>query len=143
MKFLHTMLRVKDLDRALDFFVTKLGLIEIKRNDYPAGKFSLVFLATAKGEPEIELTHNWGTEQVSEPEYTHGRNFGHLAFQVDNIYETCEQLMSKGVVIHRPPRDGYMAFIKSPDNQSVELLQKGDPLPPKSPWKEMENTGTW
>lgn len=143
MKFLHTMLRVKDLDRALDFFVNKLGLIEIKRNDYPAGKFSLVFLATAKGEAEIELTHNWGTEVVSEPEYTYGRNFGHLAFQVDNIYETCERLMSKGVVIHRPPRDGYMAFIKSPDNQSVELLQKGDPLPPKSPWKEMENSGTW
>lgn len=139
MKFLHTMLRVKDLDRALDFFVNKLGLIETKRNEYPAGKFTLIFLATAPGEPEIELTYNW--EQPDE--YTTGRNFGHLAFQVENIYETCERLMKQGVVINRPPRDGYMAFIKSPDNQSVELLQKGSPLPPQSPWKEMENTGTW
>jgi len=139
MKFLHTMLRVKDLDRALDFFVNKLGLIETRRNEYPAGKFTLVFLATAKGEPEIELTYNWGQED----EYTYGRNFGHLAFQVENIYETCERLMKAGVVINRPPRDGYMAFVKSPDNQSVELLQKGEALAPQSPWKEMENTGQW
>lgn len=143
MKFLHTMLRVKDLDRALDFFVKKLGLIEIKRNDYPAGKFSLIFLATAIGEPEIELTHNWETELNDIPEYTHGRNFGHLAFEVDDIYQTCARLMESGVTIHRPPRDGYMAFIKSPDNQSIELLQKGSPLPPKAPWSEMENSGTW
>ncbi len=139
MKFLHTMLRVKDLDRALDFFVNKLGLIETRRNEYPAGKFTLVFLATAKGEPEIELTYNWGQED----EYTYGRNFGHLAFQVENIYETCERLMKAGVVINRPPRDGYMAFVKSPDNQSIELLQKGEALAPQSPWKEMENTGQW
>lgn len=143
MKFLHTMLRVKDLDRALNFFVNQLGLKEIKRNDYPAGKFTLVFLATAPGEAEIELTHNWGSEESSEPEYTFGRNFGHLAFQVDNIYASCEQLMKAGVVIHRPPRDGYMAFIKSPDNQSVELLQKGSPLEPSEPWINMPNIGTW
>lgn len=139
MKFLHTMLRVKDLDLALDFFINKLGLVETKRADYPNGKFTLVFLATAKGEAEIELTHNWENEES----YTSGRNFGHLAFLVDDIYETCDRLMKADVVINRPPRDGYMAFIKSPDNQSIELLQKGDPLPAKSPWKEMENTGTW
>lgn len=139
MKFLHTMLRVKNLDSALDFFVNKLGLVEIKRNDYPAGKFTLVFLATAQGEPEIELTHNWGVEE----DYTYGRNFGHLAFEVDDIYETCEHLMKVGVIINRPPRDGHMAFVKSPDNQSVELLQKGKALAPKAPWNEMENVGTW
>lgn len=139
MKFLHTMLRVKDLDRALDFFVNKLGLVEIKRNEYPAGKFTLVFLATAPGEPEVELTYNWETED----EYTFGRNFGHLAFQVDDIYQTCERLMKSGVTINRPPRDGYMAFIKSPDNQSVELLQKGEPLASAAPWNEMENVGSW
>lgn len=139
MKFLHTMLRVKNLDRALDFFVNKLGLVEIKRNDYPAGKFTLVFLATAQGEPEIELTHNWGVEE----DYTYGRNFGHLAFEVDDIYETCERLMKAGVIINRPPRDGYMAFVKSPDNQSVELLQKGKALAPQAPWNEMENVGSW
>lgn len=139
MKFLHTMLRVKNLDRALDFFVNKLGLVEIKRNDYPAGKFTLVFLATAQGEPEIELTHNWGVEE----DYTSGRNFGHLAFEVDDIYGTCERLMKAGVTINRPPRDGYMAFVKSPDNQSVELLQKGKALAPQAPWNEMENVGSW
>lgn len=139
MKFLHTMLRVKDLDRALDFFVTKLGLIETRRQENEMGKFTLVFLATAPGEPEVELTYNWGSEE----EYTFGRNFGHLAFQVENIYETCERLQSAGVTILRPPRDGYMAFIKSPDNQSVELLQKGSPLAPQAPWKDMTNTGSW
>lgn len=139
MKFLHTMLRVKNLDRALDFFVNKLGLVEIKRNDYPAGKFTLVFLATAQGEPEIELTYNWGVEE----DYTFGRNFGHLAFEVDDIYETCERLMKAGVTINRPPRDGHMAFVKSPDNQSVELLQKGKALAPQAPWSEMENVGSW
>lgn len=139
MKFLHTMLRVKDLDRALDFFVTKLGLIETHRQENEMGKFTLVFLATAPGEPEVELTYNWGSEE----EYTFGRNFGHLAFQVENIYETCERLQSAGVTILRPPRDGYMAFIKSPDNQSVELLQKGSPLAPQAPWKDMTNTGSW
>lgn len=139
MKFLHTMLRVKNLDRALDFFVNKLGLVEIKRNDYPAGKFTLVFLATAQGEPEIELTYNWGVEE----DYTFGRNFGHLAFEVDDIYQTCERLMKAGVIINRPPRDGHMAFVKSPDNQSVELLQKGKALAPQAPWNEMENVGSW
>lgn len=143
MKFLHTMLRVKDLDRALDFFVGKLGLIEMRRQDVPAGKFTLVFLATGPGEPEIELTYNWGTEKEEVLAYTVGRNFGHLAFSVDNIYETCERLMKSGVIINRPPRDGHMAFIKSPDNQSIELLQKGSALSPMSPWNEMENSGTW
>lgn len=139
MRFLHTMLRVKDLDRSLDFFINKLGLVEIRRKENQAGKFTLVFLATAPGEPEIELTYNWGEDQ----EYSYGRNFGHLAFEVDNIYATCERLMKAGMIINRPPRDGYMAFIKSPDNQSIELLQKGSPLPEQSPWVEMANTGTW
>lgn len=139
MKFLHTMLRVKDLDRALDFFVNKLGLVETRRIEYPAGKFTLVFLATAPGGPEIELTYNW----ENEGDYTVGRFFGHLAFEVDNIYEKCESLMKAGVTLHRPPRDGHMAFIKSPDNQSIELLQKGAPLAPKAPWAEMQNIGTW
>ncbi|MDD4974559.1 MAG: VOC family protein [Bacteriovorax sp.] len=139
MKFLHTMLRVKELERALDFFVNKLGLIETHRQDHPAGKFTLVFLATETGAPEVELTYNWDTHE----EYTYGRNFGHLAFGVDNIYETCERLMKAGVTINRPPRDGHMAFVKSPDNQSIELLQIGSPLDPQSPWNEMENIGTW
>lgn len=133
------MLRVKNLDAALNFFINQLGLVEIKRNDYPSGKFTLVFLATAPGEPEIELTYNWGTET----DYTFGRNFGHLAFLVDDIYETCQRLQSAGVIINRPPRDGHMAFVKSPDNHSIELLQKGEPKKPMSPWKEMENIGTW
>ncbi|MBC7537370.1 MAG: VOC family protein [Bacteriovorax sp.] len=139
MKFLHTMLRVKDLERSLDFFVNKLGLIETLRNDHHAGKFTLVYLATAPGAPEIELTYNWDTQE----EYTYGRNFGHLAFEVDNIYDTCERLMKAGVTINRPPRDGHMAFIKSPDNQSIELLQKGSSLQPATPWNEMENIGSW
>jgi len=139
MKYLHTMLRVKDLDRALDFFINKLGLVETRRKENQAGKFTLVFLSTAPGEPEIELTHNWGEEQ----EYSFGRNFGHLAFEVDDIYDTCSKLMNSGIVINRPPRDGYMAFVKSPDNQSIELLQKGSPLPARSPWNEMENKGSW
>jgi lactoylglutathione lyase len=133
------MLRVRDLNRALHFFINQLGLIEIKRNEYPAGKFTLIFLATAPGEPEVELTYNWGMEE----DYSVGRNFGHLAFAVEDIYATCEKLMKSGVVINRPPRDGYMAFIKSPDNHSIELLQKGAPLDIKSPWKEMENIGSW
>ncbi len=139
MKFLHTMFRIKDLDRALDFFVNKLGLIETRRSEHPKGKFTLVFLATKKDEPEIELTYNWDQEE----EYTSGRNFGHIAFAVENIYEICERLMKAGVTINRPPRDGRMAFIKSPDNQSIELLQAGDSLTPCSPWTEMENIGTW
>ena len=139
MKFLHTMIRVKDLDRALDFFVNKLGLLETRRKDYPAGKFTLVFLAAELGAPEVELTYNWETPD----EYTHGRNFGHLAFEVENIYETCERLMKAGVTINRPPRDGHMAFIKSPDNQSIELIQKGAPLASNEKWSEMQNSGTW
>ena len=139
MKFLHTMFRVKSLDRALDFFVNKLGLIETRRKEVPEGKFTLVFLATAMGEPEIELTFNWGMEE----EYTSGRNFGHIALEVENIYETCTKLANLGVIINRPPRDGHMAFIKSPDNQSIELLQKGERLKPQSPWTEMQNIGNW
>ncbi len=139
MKFLHTMIRVKDLDRSLDFFVNKLGLVETRRYENESGKFTLVFLATAKGEPEIELTYNW--DQVEE--YTFGRNFGHIAFLVDNIYDTCDRLMKNGVQILRPPRDGHMAFIKSPDNQSIELLQAKESLPPQSPWTDMPNQGTW
>jgi lactoylglutathione lyase len=133
------MLRVKNLDRALDFFVNKLGLIETRRNEYPAGKFTLVFLATAPDAPEIELTYNWGMEE----EYSFGRNFGHVAFAVENIYKTCDRLLNAGVIINRPPRDGRMAFIKSPDNHSIELLQMGEALTPQSPWIEMENIGTW
>ncbi len=139
MKFLHTMLRVKDLDRALDFYVGKLGLKQIRRSDNEAGKFSLIFLATEEGAPEIELTYNWGQEE----EYSVGRNFGHLAFAVDDIYQKCEELEAMGVTINRPPRDGYMAFIRSPDNHSVELLQKGQALPPHPKWSKRENIGTW
>lgn len=133
------MLRVKDLDRALDFYVGKLGLKEIRRKEVPQGKFTLVFLATAPGEPEIELTYNWDQKE----EYSEGRNFGHLAFLVDDIYATCDNLQKSGVTINRPPRDGYMAFIRSPDGQSVELLQKGEALPPQAPWNDMQNTGAW
>ncbi len=137
MKFLHTMFRVKDIDRALAFWQL-LGLKETRRFDNPQGKFTLVFVATAKGEPEIELTYNW--DQADE--YTHGRNFGHVAFRVENIYETCQHLMDAGITINRPPRDGHMAFVRSPDNQSVEILQEGT-LPPQEPWASMPNTGTW
>jgi lactoylglutathione lyase len=133
------MIRVKDLDRALDFFVNKLGLIETRRHEVPQGKFTLVFLATEDGAPEVELTYNWEQEE----EYTFGRNFGHLAYAVDNINQKCADLMEKGVEILRPPRDGRMAFIKSPDNISVELLQKGEALPPSEPWISMENKGSW
>ncbi len=139
MKFLHTMIRVRDLEAALDFFIGKLGLVETRRHDVPAGKFTLVFLATAKGEPEIELTYNWDQEEA----YSVGRNFGHLAFAVDNIYDTCSQLKEKGVAILRPPRDGRMAFVRSPDQISIELLQKGEALAPQEPWTSMENQGEW
>jgi len=139
MKFLHTMIRLKDVDAALDFFVDKLGLIETRRKDVPQGKFTLIFLATAEGEPEIELTHNWEQEEP----YSVGRNFGHLAFQVDDIYALCEKLQSEGVTILRPPRDGRMAFVRSPDQISVELLQKGEALPPREPWASMASQGEW
>jgi lactoylglutathione lyase len=139
MKFLHTMIRVNDLEQSLDFYINKLGLVEIRRHDVPEGKFTLIFLATAKGEAEIELTHNWG----SEVEYTTGRNFGHLAFEVDDIYQTCQQLQASDVIINRPPRCGKMAFIKSPDNVSIELLQKGAALAAQEPWLSMDNIGSW
>ncbi len=138
MKYLHTMIRVLDLDKTIKFFEL-LGLKEINRIDVPEGKFSLIFLATAPDEPAIELTHNWDqTEQ-----YTIGRNFGHLAFEVDNIYEACQKLIDGGVSILRPPRDGRMAFVRSPDDISVELLQAGTSLEPVEPWLSMANQGEW
>ncbi|MEM7156983.1 MAG: VOC family protein [Myxococcota bacterium] len=138
MKYLHTMIRVRDLDATLAFFGV-LGLKEVRRKDVPKGKFTLVFLATAEGEPEVELTHNWDQTEA----YTGGRNFGHLAYAVDDIYEACERLQQAGVTINRPPRDGRMAFVRSPDAISVELLQAGEALPPKEPWLSMPNTGEW
>ena len=146
MRYLHTMVRVKDLDAALDFYVTKLGLVEVKRVDNEKGRFTLSFLAApndverAKEEnaPLIELTYNWDTE-----DYDGGRNFGHLAYRVDNIYQTCQRLAAGGVTINRPPRDGHMAFVRSPDGISIELLQEGDRLAPQEPWASMENTGSW
>jgi len=138
MKYLHTMLRVLDLDRALAFF-GQLGLQEVRRKEVPAGRFTLVFLATARGEPEVELTHNWDQTDA----YGGGRNFGHLAYEVDDIYALCERLQNAGITILRPPRDGHMAFVRSPDDISIELLQRGAPLPPKEPWASMPNTGTW
>jgi len=139
MDFLHTMIRVRDLDAALTFFCQHLGLQELRRTEVPQGRFTLVFLATGPGAPEVELTYNW---DQSEP-YTVGRNFGHLAYRVDDIYATCQRLMDAGVVINRPPRDGHMAFVRSPDLVSVELLQKGDPLPKQEPWASMPNVGEW
>ncbi len=139
MKYLHTMVRVTDLDASLDFFCNKLGLQEVRRADVEAGRFTLVFLGAAENpESQVELTHNWDPE-----EYGEGRNFGHLAYEVDDIYATCQRLMDGGVTINRPPRDGWMAFVRSPDNVSVELLQKGDPLEPREPWASMPNTGHW
>ena len=146
MEFLHTIVRISDLDESLDFYCNKLGLIEFSRKDNEKGRFTLIFLcapddknlAEESKKPLIELTYNWDKE-----EYTGGRNFGHLAFKVDNIYETCQKLQDNGVVINRPPRDGYMAFINSPDGISIELLQKGDKLEPQEPWSSMENTGSW
>jgi lactoylglutathione lyase len=137
MQFLHTMFRVKDLDRALHFW-RLIGLQELRRKEFSEGRFTLVFMAAYAGAPEIELTYNWDHTE----EYAHGRNFGHVAFRVNNIYETCQRLMDAGVIINRPPRDGHMAFVRSPDNQSVELLQDGQ-LPPQEPWLSMPNTGSW
>ena len=139
MKYLHTMLRVGNLDAAVDFFVNKLGLKETRRFENQGGRFTLVFLSAPESpEAEIELTYNW-----DEHEYTGGRNFGHLAFAVDDIHATCERLMKAGVTINRPPRDGRMAFVRSPDQISIEFLQKGKALEPKEPWVSMPNTGTW
>jgi lactoylglutathione lyase len=139
MKYLHTMVRVHDLDAALSFFCDGLGLQEVRRRDHEGGRFTLVFLATGPGEPTIELTHNW---DQAEP-YTQGRNFGHLAYAVEDIYALCAHLQGLGVTIARPPRDGRMAFVRSPDGISVELLQDGDALPPAEPWASMPNTGSW
>jgi lactoylglutathione lyase len=141
MRYLHTMLRVRDLDASLDFFVRKLGLRELRRRESKEGRFTLVFVGSgASGDAaELELTYNWDEKEP----YGTGRFFGHLAFEVNDIYETCGALRDAGVVIHRPPRDGRMAFVKSPDGQSVELLQKGAALPPAEPWASMPNTGTW
>ena len=151
MRFLHTMLRVRNLDDALDFYCNKLGLREVRRRDSEQGRFTLVFLAapadedlveqskrTGRDAPLIELTYNWDAE-----DYGEARFFGHLAYEVDDIYGLCERLMQAGVIINRPPRDGNMAFVRSPDKQSIELLQKGAALPPAEPWKSMPNTGHW
>lgn len=139
MKYLHTMVRVADLDASLDFYCNKLGLEELRRIDNEGGKFTLVFLAApGDSEAQVELTHNWDPETLSG-----GRNFGHLAYHVDDIYALCQRLMDGGVTINRPPRDGHMAFVRSPDNISVELLQAGKPLPPAEPWASMPNTGEW
>ncbi|MBT8062132.1 MAG: lactoylglutathione lyase [Xanthomonadales bacterium] len=139
MKYLHTMVRVSDLDASLDFYCNKLGLVERRRRDVPAGKFTLVFLSAPGDEDAmIELTYNWAPENL-----TGGRNFGHLAYQVDDIYELCESLSKQGVVINRPPRDGRMAFVRSPDGISIELLQKGEAKPAREPWASMPNTGSW
>jgi len=139
MKYLHTMVRVTDLDASLDFYCNQLGLEEVRRKEVEAGRFTLVFLAAPGDEDaQVELTYNWDPQ-----EYGEGRNFGHLAYAVDDIYATCARLRDAGVTINRPPRDGFMAFIRSPDNISIELLQKGQPLPPREPWASMGNTGTW
>jgi lactoylglutathione lyase len=146
MRFLHTMVRIRDIDESLDFYCNKLGLVEMRRRDVPEGRFTLIFLAAPRDKgrsqeanaPELELTYNWDPEA-----YDTGRSFGHLAYKVDNIYDCCQRLMDAGVTINRPPRDGRMAFVKSPDNISIELLQEGDSLPPSEPWASMENTGTW
>ena len=146
MRYLHTMVRVHNLEESLDFYCNKLGLVETNRTEHEAGRFTLVFLAapknldTAKATrcPELELTYNWDPE-----EYTGGRNFGHLAYYVDDIYATCQALMDGGVTINRPPRDGRMAFVRSPDGISIELLQEGQAKAPAEPWASMENTGSW
>lgn len=139
MKYLHTMVRVSDLDASLDFYCNKLGLVELRRKDVPEGRYTLVFLsAPGDDDAQVELTHNWDPEELGG-----GRNFGHLAYRVDDIYALCRKLQDGGVTINRPPRDGHMAFVRSPDGISIELLQKGEPLPAKEPWASMPNTGSW
>ena len=139
MKYLHTMVRVSNLETSLDFYCNKLGLQEVNRYESGEGRFTLVFLSAPGNEDaQVELTYNWDPE-----DYDEGRNFGHLAYSVKNIYETCQQLMDGGVTINRPPRDGRMAFVRSPDNVSIELLQEGDPLPKHDTWANMDNTGKW
>ncbi|WP_316859459.1 VOC family protein [uncultured Cohaesibacter sp.] len=139
MKYLHTMVRVSNVDESLDFYCNKMGLKEVRRSENPKGRYTLIFLSVdGSSENCVELTYNWDPE-----DYDEGRNFGHLAYEVDNIYAFCQKLMDSGVVINRPPRDGNMAFVRSPDNISIELLQKGDPLPAQEPWLSMPNTGKW
>ena len=146
MRYLHTMIRVTDVDRSLEFFCDKLGMKEVRRHESEQGRFTLIFLAASEDEaagrdskaPLVELTYNWDPE-----EYKGGRNFGHLAYEVDDIYATCQRLMDKGVTINRPPRDGFMAFVKSPDGISIELLQKGEAKPKAELWASMANTGSW
>ncbi|KAA3623601.1 MAG: lactoylglutathione lyase [Proteobacteria bacterium] len=139
MRYLHTMVRVSDIDASLDFYCNKLGLKELSRKDNEAGRFTLIFLGAEENpESQVELTYNWDPQT-----YSGGRNFGHLAYEVDDIYALCQRLMDHGVTINRPPRDGHMAFIRSPDDISIELLQKGDPLPAREPWVSMANTGEW
>ena len=146
MRYLHTMVRITDIDASLDFYCRKLGLEEVRRMDNEQGRYTLIFLAAPKDResseknraPELELTYNWDPE-----DYKGGRNFGHLAYKVDDIYATCRRLMEGGVTINRPPRDGRMAFVRSPDGISIEILQEGDALPAQEPWKSMPNTGSW
>lgn len=146
MRYLHTMVRIRDIDESLDFYVNKFGLVETRRVENEKGRFTLIFLAASgdkesaenRAAPTLELTYNWDAEA-----YTGGRNFGHLAYEVDNIYDFCQNLKDKGVTINRPPRDGNMAFVKSPDGISIEILQKGERLAPQEPWASMENTGSW
>ncbi len=141
MKYLHTMVRVQNIEDSLNFYCDKLGLKEVRRIENEKGRFTLIFLGAENSDERhalLELTYNWNPE-----EYTEGRNFGHLAYSVKNIYETCDKLMENGVIINRPPRDGHMAFIKSPDGISIEILQEGGALPIKEPWQSMENSGTW
>ena len=141
MKYLHTMVRIKNTDESLDFYCKKLGLNEIKRKESEEGKFTLIFLSADDSDNDtglLELTYNWDSEN-----YTKGRNFGHLAYRVKNIYETCQKLMEGDVIINRPPRDGHMAFVKSPDGISIEILQEGEHLSPQEPWLSMQNVGSW
>lgn len=151
MRFLHSMVRVTDLEKSLDFYCTALGLSELYRYEVAKGRFTLVFLAAPSDAenakqtkaPLIELTYNWPSEEGEVETYGEGRNFGHLAYKVDDIYATCQRLMDAGVVINRPPRDGHMAFVRSPDNISIELLQEGEALPAREPWASMQNIGSW
>ena len=141
MKYLHTMVRIKNIEESINFYCNKLGLKEVRRVDNEKGRFTLIFLAaknSSNKEGLLELTFNWDSE-----EYTNGRSFGHLAYSVKNIYETCQKLLDSGITINRPPRDGHMAFVRSPDNISIEILQEGESLPPQEPWLSMENTGSW
>ncbi len=151
MRYLHTMVRIKDIDQSLNFYCNLMGLKEFNRIDNEKGKFTLIFLCAPEDEamakdrkaPLLELTYNWPTDGEDAETYTGGRNFGHLAYRVENIYDTCQKLMDNGVVINRPPRDGHMAFVKSPDGISIEILQEGDHLEPAEPWSSMDNTGSW